>query len=339
MWTNKSLPPHIHAVNTSEMTRKQWENFRSSLTTLGGSDVGTCIGLNRWKSNVELFYEKLGLYNKGDFDSIPMMMGRELEHNIRTLFKYYDVENPKEFLDNYRNKKEVNMVRQRHATFFNDKIPEIHANIDGIVRLKNRDKNDYGVLEIKYQSGQAVRLWENGINPSYLVQLTAYMQLLELDYGVLCIIVDSNQWNVHVIERNDEFWNNIYPSIQEFHECIMTAKEALSDFKSDDEKINEAYIYEPETLFKDQSKPYESFLSEYAKRREKELVIEGDEIMYEMALEVERLNDIAKEAENESRDAKNRLKKAILNMGASVINFGERGSVTYRTQLRLNLKK
>jgi len=336
MWTNKSLPSHITAVNTSQMTRKQWEEFRKSLNTLGGSDVGTCIGLNRWKSNIELFYEKLGLYNKGDFDSVPMMMGRELESNIRSLFKYYNVENPKEFLDNYRNKKEINIVRQRHATFFNENIPEVHANIDGIVRLQGRE--DYGVLEIKYQSGQAVRLWENGINPSYLVQLTAYMQLLELNYGVLCIIVDSNQWNVHVIERNDDFWNKIYPQIQEFHERIVEAKGGLSYLDTDDEKINEAYIYEPETLFKEQSKPYESFLSDYAKRREKEMVIEGDEIMYQMALEVERLNDIAKEAESEARDAKNRLKKAILNMGASVINFGDKGSVTYRTQLRLNLK-
>lgn len=336
MWTNKSLPPHITAVNTNEMTRKEWEEFRGTLTTLGGSDVGTCVGLNRWKSNIELFYEKLKLYKKNFNDSVPMMMGRELEHNIRGLFKYYDVENPDALLDNYHNGNAINVVRQRHATFFNEKFPELHANIDGIVKLQGRE--GFGILEIKYQSGQAVRLWENGINPSYLIQIMAYMRVTGLQYGVLCTILDANQWKVHVIERDDDMWNNhIYPLIQDFHERLRTAQIELEGIRDEEERVNLAWHYEPQA-FEEQAKPYEAFLSEYAKRRETELVMEGDEKLFKMAFEADQLSKASKQAENAARNAKNAVRSEMLKQGASVATFGDKGSVTYRKHLRINIK-
>lgn len=335
MITNKSLPKHIKAVNTSKMSRKEWEQFRGTLATLGGSDVGTCIGLNRWKSNVELFYEKLKLYKREFHDSIPMMMGRELETTIRRLIPYYDVENPNTFLDNYHSGNKVNLVRQRHATFFNDECPELHANIDALIRLQGRDQ--WGVAEIKYQSGQAARVWENGINPSYIAQSMAYMRVLGLKYAVLVLIEDANQWNVHVIEWDEELWNRFYPTIKEFVEQLSMAKSMISDSVDESESFQVASTFEP-VAYEEQSKPYESFLSDYAKTRDNELVVEGDAEMLKIAVDIVERSEDLKKAEEQLRHRKNLVRKYMLDNQSQVITFGESGNITYRSQLRFNIK-
>jgi len=335
MITNKSLPKHIKAVDTSKMSRKEWEQFRGTLTTLGGSDVGTCIGLNRWKSNIELFYEKLKLYKREFHDSIPMMMGRELEASIRKLIAYYDIDNPDAFLDNYHSGNKVNLVRQRHATFFNDNVPELHANIDGLIKIKGRE--DWGVAEIKYQSGQSTRVWENGINPSYIAQSMAYMEVLELDYAVLVLIEDANQWNVHVIERNDELWAQFYPTIKDFVERLSMAKSMIEDSVDESEKFQQASTFEP-TAYTEQAKPYESFLSDYAKTRDNELVVEGDEETLLIAKDIVERSEELKGLEEQLRHRKNLVRKYMLDNQAQVITFGDAGNITYRSQLRFNIK-
>lgn len=334
MITNKTLPKHIGYVDISKMTRKQWEAFRASQNTLGGSDVGTCVGLNRWKSNVELFYEKLKLYKREFHDSVPMLMGRELEAEIRRMFQYYDVEDPNSFVDNFNSGKKVNLVRQRKATFVNSKYPEIHANIDGLVRLKGR--KGWGVCEIKYQSGQATRLWESNINPSYLAQLITYVQVMECDYGVMIIIEDANRWNVHVIERNETFFGNIYPTIQQFHQNLITASVEI-DGLPEAEQFAIAAAYEPEP-YKEQSEPYQLFLSEYAKQKESEIVIEGDDEAWDLCESVHHLMLRVKDLEGDLQHAKNLVRKYMIDNGAQVITFGERGNVSFRTSLRFNIK-
>ena len=317
------------------MSRKEWEQFRSSLNTLGGSDVGACIGLSKWKSNIELFYEKLNLYKKEFHDSVPMIMGRELEDNIRKLFAYYDIENPDSFVDNYAQGKKVNSVRQRKATFFNTLVPELHANIDGITKIKGR--RDWGILEIKYQSGQAVRMWENNLNPSYIAQVVAYMEVMEASYGVLVVIEDANKWNVHVIERNPDFWGRVYPTIQEFYESIQVAEVLRDSTPNEEEQFSLVASAEPES-FKEQSKPYESFLSGYARAKETQLVLEGSDEMYTTAMSIKDLQNEITNLEDESRHLKNSIRKFMIDNNAQVINFGDRGSITYRNQLRFNIK-
>jgi hypothetical protein len=284
---------------------------------------------------VELFYEKLKLYKREFHDSVPMMMGRELETSIRRLIAYYDIENPDAFLENYHNGNKVNNVRQRHATFFNDNVPELHANIDALIKIKGR--SDWGVAEIKYQSGQSTRIWENGINPSYIAQTMSYMEVLDLDYGVLVLIEDANQWNVHVIERNDALWAQFYPTIKDFTERLSMAKSMIEDSVAESERFQHASSFEPNS-YPEQSKPYESFLSEYAKTRDNELVIEGDEETLAIAKDIVERSEELKALEEQLRHRKNIIRKYMLDNGAQVLTFGGSGNVSYRNQLRFNIK-
>ena len=47
----------IH-TSTQDMTPEQWLGFRKR--GIGASEVGAIMGLSQYKSNVELFYDKIG---------------------------------------------------------------------------------------------------------------------------------------------------------------------------------------------------------------------------------------------------------------------------------------
>ena len=50
----------VPAINTQRMSRKEWQEFRSSYKLLGGSELGTVIGLDEYKSPLALWREKIG---------------------------------------------------------------------------------------------------------------------------------------------------------------------------------------------------------------------------------------------------------------------------------------
>jgi hypothetical protein len=163
------------------------------------------------------------------------------------------------------------------------------------------------------------------------------MEVLDLDYGVLVLIEDANQWNVHVIERNDALWAQFYPTIKDFTERLSMAKSMIEDSVAESERFQHASSFEPNS-YPEQSKPYESFLSEYAKTRDNELVIEGDEETLAIAKDIVERSEELKALEEQLRHRKNIIRKYMLDNGAQVLTFGGSGNVSYRNQLRFNIK-
>ena len=70
-------------TSTAEMTPEQWLGFRKC--GLGASEVGAVMGLSQYKSNVELFYDKIGQGLGFSVENIAMFMGTELEQFIANL--------------------------------------------------------------------------------------------------------------------------------------------------------------------------------------------------------------------------------------------------------------
>lgn len=71
-------------------SHEEWLEARKS--GLGASDAGTIIGVNRWKTNVELWQEKTGLREPEDISDKPKVkLGHDEEPLIRALFA---LENP-----------------------------------------------------------------------------------------------------------------------------------------------------------------------------------------------------------------------------------------------------
>lgn len=139
---------------------------------LGGSDASAALGINQYKTNVELWEEKTGRREDVDISSQPYVKyGVECEPFMREMFK---LDFPQ-----YRVDHEENVVLQ-HPEY-----PQLQASLDGALFDEN---NRLGVLEIKttnIQSGLDYRNWKNRVPQNYYIQVLHYMMVIGAEFAVL----------------------------------------------------------------------------------------------------------------------------------------------------------
>lgn len=150
--------------------RDEWLEKRAG--RIGGSDASCIVGMNPYKSNVELWEEKTGKKQAEDISDKPYVKyGTEAEAHLRALFA---LDFP-QFKVSYE---ENNM-------WLNDKYPFAHASLDGYLE---DEKGRRGVLEIKttniLQSMQKEK-WNNRIPDNYYIQVLHYLMVTEFDFAVL----------------------------------------------------------------------------------------------------------------------------------------------------------
>lgn len=150
--------------------RDDW--LRGRKTYIGGSDAACIIGLDPYKTNVELWEFKTGRKQQEDISGKPYVKyGTDAEKYLRELFK----------LDFPQFK--VGYYEYNFCT--NDKYPWAHASLDGWLTDENGRR---GILEIKttnIQSQQQKMKWENQIPDNYFVQVLHYLMVTEFDFAIL----------------------------------------------------------------------------------------------------------------------------------------------------------
>jgi len=151
-------------------SRDEWLEKRKN--TIGGSDASAVIGLNPYKSNVELFKEKTGLIIPEDISDKPYVKyGSQAEQYLRELFK---LDFP-----------EYQVFYEENNIFFNDKYPWGHYSADGWLL---DDKGRKGGLEIKtteiLKSSQREK-WNNRVPDNYYCQVLHGFAILEVDFFIL----------------------------------------------------------------------------------------------------------------------------------------------------------
>lgn len=149
--------------------RSEWLKNR---TKIGGSDASCIVGMNPYKSNVDLWLEKTGQATPEDISNKEYVKyGTEAEMYLRELFKLDFPQYKVEYIEN-------NM-------YFNSDFPFAHASIDGWI---TDEQGRRGVLEIKtteiLQSQQREK-WNNKIPDNYYIQVLHYLMVTEFDFAVL----------------------------------------------------------------------------------------------------------------------------------------------------------
>lgn len=150
--------------------RAEWLEARKN--RIGGSDAACIVGMNPYRSNVELWEIKTGQVEAEDISDKPYVKyGSEAEQHLRELFK----------LDFPQYK--VSYVEDN--MWLNDKYPFAHASLDGWLEDEQGRK---GILEIKttniLQSTQKEK-WKNRIPDNYYIQVLHYLMVTEFDFAVL----------------------------------------------------------------------------------------------------------------------------------------------------------
>ena len=154
------------------MTREEWLAERTS--TIGGSDAGVILGVCPWKTNEQLWEEKVGLRKPDDISDNPLVQyGTQAEEYLRKLF----ILDYPQYIVYYA----------PNTIYVNDKFPFSHASLDGVLEDKKAGK--YGVLEIKtttISSKAQKEKWQgNRIPDNYYAQILHYFLVTEADFAIL----------------------------------------------------------------------------------------------------------------------------------------------------------
>ena len=159
-----------------------WLNGR--MNGIGGSDASAIVGLNPYKTNIELFEEKTGRRIPEDISDKPYVIyGKNAEEHIRELFK---LDYPQYEVSHYE-----------YRILQSIKYPFMQASLDGeLVDHEGRK----GILEIKttniLQSMQREK-WKDRIPDNYYLQVLHYLLVTDYEFVVLRAHLNSS-WGMDV---------------------------------------------------------------------------------------------------------------------------------------------
>ena len=177
-------------------SKEEWAAARKG--SIGGSEVSCIVGLNPWKTNIELYEEKIGIREPEDISKKEAVVyGTKAEAPIRTLFK---LDHP-----------ELKVIYYKNNFWTNSKYPFGHASLDG--ELIEKETGRKGILEIKttniLQSMQREK-WKDSIPNSYYCQCLFYLAITDFQFVILRAALKSvfdgvpyTQFKEYRIERED----------------------------------------------------------------------------------------------------------------------------------------
>lgn len=168
-------------------SHQNWLKIRSQ--GIGGSDVGTILGFNPFKTAYQLWLEKTGQIEAPDLSSkVAIQIGNELEDLVARLFT-----------------QETGLkVKKDNKTHFHSKHSFLLGNIDRkIIGQK-------AFLECKTTSTFNAKEWQGDEVPaSYLLQVQHYLNVLDYDTAYIAVIIGNNQFVWKEIKRDNDLINQM----------------------------------------------------------------------------------------------------------------------------------
>lgn len=122
--------------------RDEW--LRCRMKGIGGSDAGSVLGINKYKTNVALYREKAGIERNNFTGNAATEYGKNAEAHIREMF----------LLDHPEYSSEYHEYRMHGNEIYHF----IYATLDG--ELTEKKTGRQGVLEIKTSTIQNPKQWD-----------------------------------------------------------------------------------------------------------------------------------------------------------------------------------
>lgn len=162
-------------ISTLNMRREDWLAERRG--SLGGSDIGAVLGLNRYATPYTVWAEKTGRLPEKE-DNEAMRQGRDLEEYVAKRFS----------------EKSGKRVERYNYLLRNSDAPYLHANID------RRVIGEKSGLECKTASALNMGLYAGGEFPeSYYAQCAAYLAVTGWERWYLAALVLNKAFYIYQI--------------------------------------------------------------------------------------------------------------------------------------------
>jgi len=317
-------------------TRDEWLDERKKMTArgmVGGTDSGTILGLNNYKSRVKLFYQAVGYEPMTDTDNEIMFHGRNLEDYVADLWQYYGG-TPESLITNYDNSTKIRSARKLKAMVVNPKYPWMFANIDRVIS-KHPDRKGKGILETKTMSSYHSEMWQSGIPPAYIIQIQHYLIVTGYRYAEIAILMDGRKFDSVPFDAHDGIQSQILELTEDFHKRVIAGIKLMKLGMSDEELIYALSEVQPTP---ESSEAFDDYMSERHKRRINEKTIDGNDAILNAAKEYKTAQEGLKVAETEKLRIAGIIKNFMESNSATVVKLGDSGTITWRKQLNVNYK-
>ena len=214
----------IKLVNTKDMDRHDWLEWRRR--GFGGSDVSGVLGMNKWKTPLQIYISKVEPPIENEEISEAAEWGNILEPVVR---------------DQFKKKHPELRVRQSHFMWRHPEYDFMVANVDGFLYDETKG---WGVLEIKTSSEYRLKEWEGGNVPEeYLLQAQHYLGTLGLEWGWFAVLIGGNKYREFYFERDDELIDLIISIEKDFwtNHVMAEVPPAMDGSEASDTLIKKMY--------------------------------------------------------------------------------------------------
>jgi putative phage-type endonuclease len=169
-------------ASTVNLPYEDWLEYRRM--GIGGSDASVVCGVNRYKSPIELFMEKTGMFPPQEAGEAAYW-GTRLESLVREEFTL-------------RTRIEVVPVNE---ILQSAEYPWMLANLDGVCEHPN-----YGpcIFEAKTTNAYNGGDWEDSIPDVYMLQIQHYMAVTGFMGAYVAVLIGGNTFKWRFVERDED---------------------------------------------------------------------------------------------------------------------------------------
>ena len=204
--------PALRLVKTTSLDRDQWLKVRKG--GIGSSDAATAVGLNPYKSQLQLWMEKTGrdgglpLVDPND-DQSPMYWGTLLEPIVAAHYS----------------RRTGHRVRRVNAVLQHPQYPWMLANIDREVV----GAPDVQILECKTAGIHGARLWREGVPEYVQLQVMHQLAVTGKQAADVAVLIGGQELQVFRIERDDTLIAQLITLEQQFWGYVERDQEPPAD--------------------------------------------------------------------------------------------------------------
>lgn len=210
----------LRLVSTRELDREQWLAVRRQ--GIGSSDAAAAVGLNPYKSQLELWLEKTGqapaVGPDKDDDTSPTYWGTLLEPIVAAQYT----------------RKSGNRVRRVNAVLAHPEHSWMLANLDREVV----GSPEVQILECKTAGLNGARLWRDGVPEYVQLQVLHQLAVTGKQAADVAVLVCGQELRIHRIVRDDTmiaqlitlesaFWQSIIDKVPPSPDGSDSADRAL----------------------------------------------------------------------------------------------------------------
>ena len=191
--------PALKLVRTQDLSRDEWLTVRRQ--GIGSSDAAAAVGLNPYKSQLQLWMEKTGrdgalpVVDPND-DQSPMYWGTLLEPIVAAHYT----------------RRSGHRVRRVNAVLQHPEHPWMLANIDREVV----GASDVQILECKTAGIHGARLWRDGVPEYVQLQVMHQLAVTGKQAADVAVLLGGQELQVFRIERDDTLIAQLVALEQQF---------------------------------------------------------------------------------------------------------------------------